>query len=69
MPRDNGTERECRQRKAPPEGDEDLHKYMYLFIFAQVMMGIGMSPKFVLGPTYVDENVSQKRSPKLLGQF
>ncbi len=51
-----------------PEGDEDLSKYQYLFIFAQILMGIAMAPKLVLAPTYVDESISQSRSPKLLGK-
>ncbi len=60
---------QCSEAKRQlPEGEEDLSKYQYLFIFAQILNGIGIAPKFVLAPTYVDESVSQSRSPKLLGK-
>ncbi len=69
MPASNGTELGWPSERAAPKGEQDLYKYMYLFIFPKILMDIGMAPKFVLGPTYIDENVSQRRSPKLLGQL
>ncbi len=54
-----------------PEGESgagmNIANWFYLLAFASLLRGFGSSPAFVLGPTYLDENVSQKKSPRLLG--
>ena len=37
--------------------------YLALFSFAQMLMGVGTTPLWSLGPAYIDENVHPKSSP------
>eukprot|EP00794_Sanderia_malayensis_P000568 gene568-1226_t len=41
--------------------------YLAILCLAQFIMGVGTTPLFTLGPTYVDENVNPKVSPIYLG--
>ncbi|CAB3403057.1 unnamed protein product [Caenorhabditis bovis] len=40
--------------------------YFWMFILGQTLHGIGSTPLFSIGTTYMDENVSQKASPVYL---
>lgn len=39
------------------------YTFMFIFLAAQVMIGIGTAPLAVLAPAYIDESVSQRKSP------
>ncbi|XP_077966101.1 solute carrier organic anion transporter family member 4A1-like isoform X1 [Styela clava] len=39
-----------------------IRNYMYLFIFANGLIGLGSTPLFTVAITYLDENVKQKNS-------
>ncbi|XP_022088820.1 solute carrier organic anion transporter family member 4A1-like [Acanthaster planci] len=39
------------------EGDSSLRNYFWMFVAAQALHGIGASPLYTLGVTYLDENV------------
>ncbi|XP_028391406.1 solute carrier organic anion transporter family member 4A1-like [Dendronephthya gigantea] len=42
-------------------------KYMFVFIGAKLVLGVGMTPAFTLGPAYIDENVSPEVAPMYIG--
>lgn len=44
-----------------------LNLYFLIFLLGQTFHGIGSTPLFSIGTTYLDENVSQKASPVYLG--
>lgn len=48
-------------------GIEDLSWNVWFFFFAQILHGMGASPLYTLGVTYIDENVSTKMSSVYLG--
>ena len=43
--------------------------YLFIFCFAQIIMGAGTTPLYSLVPAYIDENVNPKTSPVYLGIF
>ncbi|VDM58604.1 unnamed protein product [Angiostrongylus costaricensis] len=43
-----------------------LNPYFLLFILGQTLHGVGSTPLFSIGTTFIDENVSQKASPVYL---
>ncbi|VDM73459.1 unnamed protein product, partial [Strongylus vulgaris] len=43
-----------------------LNPYFLLFVLGQTLHGVGSTPLFSIGTTYIDENVSQKASPVYL---
>ncbi|XP_071963364.1 solute carrier organic anion transporter family member 4A1-like [Antedon mediterranea] len=49
--------------------DQDLSKYLYVFIFAQLMMGLAATPIYTIGITYLDENVKHKVIGAYIGVF
>eukprot|EP00057_Strongylocentrotus_purpuratus_P019729 XP_011674203.1 PREDICTED: solute carrier organic anion transporter family member 4A1 [Strongylocentrotus purpuratus] len=49
--------------------DENLVNYYAVFILAQVFHGVGASPLYTLGVTYIDENVSSAASGLYIGIF
>ncbi|XP_054750679.1 solute carrier organic anion transporter family member 4A1-like isoform X2 [Lytechinus pictus] len=49
--------------------DESLVNFYGVFILAQVFHGIGASPLYTLGVTYIDENVSSANSGLYIGVF
>ncbi|VDK49394.1 unnamed protein product [Cylicostephanus goldi] len=46
-----------------------LSPYFLLFLLGQTLHGVGSTPLFSIGTTYIDENVSQKASPVYLGKL
>jgi hypothetical protein len=57
-------EHECKKDQKPT----DLSNYFYIFLLGQTLHGLGSTPLFSIGTTYIDENVSQKASPVYLGK-
>ncbi|KAG1659415.1 Solute carrier organic anion transporter family member 4C1 [Nymphon striatum] len=47
----------------------NLSTYKYVFFFGQFLHGVGYSPLYTLGVTYIDESVSTKMSSVYLGIF
>lgn len=45
------------------EVSSSLKSWYYLFLFGQLVHGIGASPLYTLGFIYLDESVTQKASP------
>uniref|UniRef100_A0A0K0D973 Solute carrier organic anion transporter family member n=1 Tax=Angiostrongylus cantonensis TaxID=6313 RepID=A0A0K0D973_ANGCA len=43
-----------------------LNPYFLLFVLGQTLHGVGSTPLFSIGTTFIDENVSQKASPVYL---
>ena len=50
-------------------GGGDLSDYQYLFIFAQILHGIGAAALVTLGTTLMDESVSKNDAPMYIGIF
>ncbi|XP_057316099.1 solute carrier organic anion transporter family member 4C1-like [Hydractinia symbiolongicarpus] len=49
-------------------GKESFSKlYLVIFCVAEMIMGLGTTPLFTLGASYLDENVSPKNSPNYIG--
>lgn len=42
---------------------------VWIFFIGQILNGVGASPLFTLGVTYIDENVSKKMSSVYLGEW
>ncbi|XP_038051922.1 solute carrier organic anion transporter family member 4A1-like [Patiria miniata] len=51
------------------EGDSSLSNYFWMFVAAQALHGIGASPLFTLGVTYLDENVRPASLSIYIGIF
>ncbi|VDO07339.1 unnamed protein product [Haemonchus placei] len=43
-----------------------MNPYFLLFILGQTLHGVGSTPLFSIGTTFIDENVTQKASPVYL---
>ncbi|XP_033100782.1 solute carrier organic anion transporter family member 4A1-like isoform X2 [Anneissia japonica] len=62
-------------RSIPSCIDEDsgkrtsLSSYYWVFVFAQLLHGIGASPLYTLGVTYLDDNVTSKLVAMYIGIF
>ncbi|KAJ8020203.1 Solute carrier organic anion transporter family member 4A1 [Holothuria leucospilota] len=59
----NGTEAEC------SSGAEQISNYFWVFVLAQFLHGLGASPLYTLGVTYIDENVRPKLTGLYIGIF
>lgn len=46
-----------------------LSNYLYVFLLGQLFHGIGASPLYTLGVTYLDENVKQTASGLYVGIY
>ena len=46
-----------------------LRTYKYVFVLAQLIMGVGGAPLYTLGVTFIDDNVSRKMQPVYSGIF
>lgn len=49
------------------EDDGNLSQYYYCFLAAQFLHGIGSSPLYTLGQTYIYDNTKPRESPVFLG--
>ncbi|KAM9065968.1 solute carrier organic anion transporter family member 4A1 [Sarcophilus harrisii] len=51
------------------EGTSSLSNYMFVFMLGQFLHGIGATPLYTLGVTYLDENVKSNYSPVYIAIF
>ncbi|NXQ63610.1 SO4C1 protein, partial [Anthoscopus minutus] len=52
----------CHVRKGSP-----LHKYLYVFILGQLMLGVGGTPLYTLGTAFIDDSVPKHMSSLYIG--
>lgn len=48
---------------------QDLSDYQYVFIWAQILHGVGAAALVTLGTTLLDESVTKKSAPMYIGIF
>ena len=48
---------------------ENLQNYKYIFVFGQILHGIGAAPLVTLGTTLLDESVAKTSAPMYIGIF
>ncbi|KAG8539693.1 hypothetical protein GDO81_020528 [Engystomops pustulosus] len=51
------------------ESASSLSNYRYVFMLGQFLHGIGATPLYTLGVTYLDENVKSSYSPVYIGEY
>ncbi|XP_069740213.1 solute carrier organic anion transporter family member 4A1 [Narcine bancroftii] len=61
----------CNSDKDSPclEGSSSYSNYRFLFMLGQFLHGIGATPLYTLGVTYLDENVMSNHAPVYIGIF
>ncbi|MBN3287654.1 SO4A1 protein, partial [Polyodon spathula] len=61
----------CSTNQTAPcnENTSSLSNYMYVFMLGQFLHGIGATPLYTLGVTYLDENVKSSYAPVYIGIF
>ncbi|XP_058859972.1 solute carrier organic anion transporter family member 4A1-like isoform X1 [Acipenser ruthenus] len=61
----------CSANQTAPckESTSSLSNYMYVFMLGQFLHGIGATPLYTLGVTYLDENVKSSYAPVYIGIF
>jgi len=62
----NGT---CSEHSLNGSNGFPLRDFRHIFFLSQFIMGIGGAPLYTLGPTYIDDNVSNKMQPIYTGLF
>jgi len=52
-----------------PDCDEVSDNIYFIFVLANILLGIGASPLFTIGTSYIDDIIHPKRAPICLGIF
>jgi hypothetical protein len=48
---------------------DNIHDYKWVFIVAQLLHGVGACPMWILGVTYLDENLMPDQSSLYIGTY
>lgn len=46
-----------------------LRKYLYVFILGQLLLGVGGTPLYTLGTSFIDDSVPKHKSSLYIGKF
>ncbi|NXK69864.1 SO4C1 protein, partial [Sylvietta virens] len=50
-----------------PSTNSSFHKYLYVFIFGQLLLGVGGTPLYTLGTAFIDDSVPKHMSSLYIG--
>lgn len=49
--------------------NSSLRQYLYVFILGQLLLGVGGTPLYTLGTTFIDDSVPKHKSSLYIGKF